>query len=127
MSKYLHYTQINGIANLLDFDSGSDLQNVNNIVLDFSMGGLSLPSPEYYQSPKFADKLSLFENHLEHISGILKDHQLVLRPKFVSEVISFEKKIAYFSMTPEQTREYDQYYTNTTLEKLYQEINELNS
>ena len=127
LSKYLHYTQINGIANILDFDSGSDLQNVNNIVLDFSMGGLSLPSPEYYQSPKFSDKLALFENHLEHLSQILKHHQLTLRPQFVSEVISFEKKIAYFSMTPEQTREYDQYYTNTTLEKLYQDINELNS
>lgn len=127
LAKYLHYTQISGINNLLDFDSGSDLQNVNNIVLDFSMGGLSLPSPEYYQSPKFLDKLSLFEQHLDNISKILQLQNLNLSPNFVSEVVNFEKKIAYFTMTPEQSREYDQYYTNTTLEKLYQDINKLNS
>jgi len=127
LAKYLHYTQVNGIANLLDFDSGSDLQNVNNIVLDFSMGGLSLPSPEYYQSPKFSEKLTLFEQHLNTISTILQSQSLNLSPNFVSEVINFERKIAYFTMTPEQSREYDQYYTNTTLEKLYQDINELNT
>ena len=48
LSKYLHYTQINGISNVIDFDTGSDLKNVNNVVLDFSVGGLSLPSQEYY-------------------------------------------------------------------------------
>ena len=127
LAKYLHYTQMNGISNLLDFDSGSDLQNVNNIVLDFSMGGLSLPSPEYYQSPKFKDKLSLFENHLGRVYRILQQDNVQLSPKFVSEVINFEKKIAYFTMTPEQSREYDQYYTNTTLEKMYQDINMLKS
>ena len=44
LAKYLHYGQINGISNVIDFDSGSDLKNVNNVVLDFSISGLSLPS-----------------------------------------------------------------------------------
>ena len=35
LGKYLHYTQINGMSNVIDFDTGSDLKNVNNIVLDF--------------------------------------------------------------------------------------------
>ena len=42
--RYLHYTQVNGFGNILDFDKGSDLKNVNNIVLDLSTTGLSLPS-----------------------------------------------------------------------------------
>jgi len=43
LAKYLHYGQITGISNVLDFDSGSDLKNVNNVVLDFSISGLSFP------------------------------------------------------------------------------------
>ena len=126
LSKYLYYTQINGISNVIDFDSGSDLKNVNNVVLDFSVGGLSLPSQEYYKSSDFSDKLSLFEKHLENVKILLEDN-IKLDKNFVKNVLEFENSIADFTMKPDQSREYDQYYTNTTLDNIYKEMNELNS
>lgn len=126
LAKYLYYTQINGISNVIDFDSGSDLKNVNNVVLDFSTTGLSLPSREYYKSSNFSDKLQLYEKHLENVKEILKNY-IKLGPNFVKNILDFEQSIAEFSMKPEQSREYDKYYTNSNLEDLYKNINELNS
>ena len=128
LGRYLHYTQINGISNVIDFDTGSDLKNVNNIVLDFSVGGLSLPSREYYKSDKFKDKFNLFKGHLTNIKTILEHNSVInLDAEFVDNVISFEEQIADFTMKPDQSREYDKYYTNTTLTELYENINNLNS
>jgi len=127
LSKYLHYTQINGISNVIDFDTGSDLKNVNNVVLDFSVGGLSLPSPEYYKSDKFEDKRQLFKDHLTKIKNILEDSYVSLNSGFVDNVLEFEHMIADFTMTPDQSREYGKYYTNTTLDEIYKNMNDLNS
>ena len=127
LSKYLHYTQINGISNVIDFDTGSDLKNVNNVVLDFSICGLSLPSQEYYKSTNFSEKLALFEKHLENVKLLLETNNIKLESNFVKNVLEFETKIANFTMTPDQSREYDKYYTNTNLEDFYKNINQLNS
>lgn len=127
LSKYLHYTQINGISNVIDFDTGSDLKNVNNVVLDFSVGGLSLPSQEYYKSEDFKEKLLLFKNHLENVKNILNNVSIQLDSNFVDNVIQFEDYIANYTMKPDQSREYDKYYTNTNLVDLYKNINNLNS
>ena len=127
LANYLHYTQINGIKNVLDFDTGSDLQNVNNVVLDFSIGGLSLPSSEYYYKPEFADKLVLYREHLKNIEQLVNSQGLTVSKEFVNDIIDFETAVAKFSMTPAQSRNYDQYYTTTTLENLYLQINTLRS
>lgn len=129
LAKYLHYTQVNGITNVMDFDSGSDLKNVNNVVLDLSVSGLSLPSSEYYKSEKFRDKLDLFREHLKNVKSLLDGYNLEydLGDSFEDNVIEFEKQIAYYTMTPDQSREYDTYYTNTNLDLIYQEANSLRS
>lgn len=126
MAKYLHYSHINGIPNVLDFDCGSNLKNVNNVVLELSTSGLSLPSKEYYESDNFSEKLKLFENHINNVRDILKN-ELNLGDNFSKNVILFESNIAKYFMTPDQSREYDKYYTNTTLENLYKNINDLKS
>ena len=46
---------------------------------------------------------------------------------FVNNIIFYETEISKYTMTPEQSREYDKYYTNTTLDELYLNINELKS
>ena len=127
LAKYLHYGQINGISNVLDFDSGSDLKNVNNVVLDFSISGLSLPSQEYYKSSDFSDKLVMYKNHLTNIKNLLEPFSIKLDEHFEDHVLDFETKIADFTMKPDQGREYDQYYTNTTLDDVYKNVNELHS
>ena len=122
--RYVHYTQVHGIANVLDFDKCSDLTNVNNVVLDFSVGGMSLPSREYYESDKFAEKLFLFKQHLHNVHILFQKE--LNDDDFVENVLAFEQLIANISMHPDQAREYDAYFTNDTLE-FYNNINDLTS
>ena len=126
-ANYLHYSSINGVSNVIEFDKGGDLKNANNIVLDLSTSGLSLPSCEYYRSKDFEEKLQMFRKHLENIKNILKNHNVVLDENFVDNVVNFETMVADYTMKPSQRREYNKYYTNSTLENVYKEINSLNS
>ena len=126
LAKYFFHCQNIGIGNVLSFDKGSDLQNSNNVVLDLSTGGLSLPSREYYIQEKYEDKLKLFEKHLEKTKTLLIEGNISrLDDNFVENVMNFEKKIAAYSMKPDQSREYDSYYTNTNLDDTYKNINDL--
>ena len=61
LSSYFHYSQLNGISNVMDFDTGSNLENVNEVLLDYSTGGLSLPSREYYKSEELSEKFDMFK------------------------------------------------------------------
>jgi putative endopeptidase len=128
LSNYFHYTQINSIQNVLDFDTGSDLTQTNNVVLDLSSCGLSLPSRVYYFKDEFKGKMIKFKTHLESINNIINNNtNITLTTNFVEDVIDFETKIANYTMTPDQSRNYDKYYTNTNLNELYSNINQLNS
>ena len=46
---------------------------------------------------------------------------------FGGRTLKTEKKIAKYTMKPEQSRRYDEYYTNTTLSNLYKDINSIKS
>jgi len=128
VANYLHYTQLNAITNVFDFDKGNDLTNTNNIVLDLSTCGFSLPSRVYYFKDEFKGKITKFKEHLEAVYNIINRNTTInLSSHFVEDVMEFEKNIAYYTMTPDQARNYDQYYTNTTLTDLYKNINTLNS
>ena len=48
-------------------NKGSDLKNANNVVLDFSTTGLSLPSREYYTEDNFEEKRRLWVEHLQNV------------------------------------------------------------
>ena len=127
----MHYTQISGIRNVIDFDKGSDLKNVNNVVLDFSVTGLSLPSREYYFDDNFSKKRDLFKVHLENVAKLIEkndaDKSVQLSDTFVQDVLDFENELASYLMKRAQSREYDRYYTNSTLTDMYEKINDLNS
>ena len=135
----LHHTKMRGIRNVFDFDKGSDLKNVNNVVLDFSTTGLSLPSREYYTEDNFAPKREAWEAHLGKVVALLEGVDgggdggaaaraaAALGPDFVANVVSFEHELAATMMKRAQSREYDKYYTNTTLAGLYEQANELRS
>lgn len=122
LAKYFHYTQVNGIGNVFDFDRGSDLTNSNNVVLDFSASGLSLPSREYYTEDNFKEKRELYKQHLQNVAKLIN---MDLGPNFVQNVIDFENELAKYIMKREQSRNYSDYYTNTTLTNLYKNINGL--
>jgi predicted metalloendopeptidase len=128
VATYLHYTHMNAIDNVLEFDKGTDLTQTTNVVLDLSTGGLSLPSRAYYFKQEFAGKREKFKAHLEAVYHLISQHtSITLSPTFAQDVLDFEERIAHYTMTPEQARNYDQYYTNTTLADLPGRINQLNS
>jgi predicted metalloendopeptidase len=125
LAEYVHYSDVNGIENVMDFDKGSNLDNVNEVLLDFSVGGLSLPSREYYKTSELKEKYELFSKHLENVKRILNSEEL--SDTFVEDVLKFENLLADYSMMQSQSREYDSYYTLTDLTGLYTDLNELKS
>lgn len=127
IARYLHYTQTNGIQNVFDFDKGQNLKASDQVVLDISTTGLSLPSREYYTDDNFKEKRELFENHLSLVQNLISPYTNCLNQSFVHDIIEFESLIAKNKMKKEQTRKYDEYYTNTTLTNLHKDINTLNS
>ena len=128
IAKTMHHTKMRGIRNVFDFDKGSDLTNSNNVVLDFSTSGLSLPSREYYFGENFAPKRDAWRVHIGKVKDLIEGSgKIVLGDDFVDNVISFENDLAKTMMKRSQAREYDKYFTNTTLEGLYAEANTLKS
>ena len=95
------------------------------------MCGLSLPSREYYFDDNFSKKRELFKTHLENVVKLVekndKENCIKMSNTFVQDVIDFEKELASYMMKRAQSREYDRYYTNSTLSGLYEDINNLNS
>lgn len=135
VAKYLHYTQINGIQNVFDFDKGQNLKQSDQVVLDISTCGLSLPSREYYTDDNFREKRELFTKHLVAVKHLVdtciqnnpETKTKYLNETFVQDVIEFESMVANYKMKKEQSRRYNEYYTNTTLSDLHKNINTLNS
>jgi len=126
IADYLHYSQETGIRNVLDFDKGSDLLVTNNVVLDVSTCGLSLPTRDYYLEDSYSEKFNMFKTHLGNVKALIeKNTDTKLDINFVDNVINFETKIAEYTMKPEQSRRYDEYYTNTNLVELYKNINNI--
>jgi putative endopeptidase len=127
IAEYFYYTQMNGITNIFDFDKGSDLTNSNNIVLDLTTNGLSLPTREYYLESNLSNKLAMFRKHLDNVSKLINDSNCTthLDENFVNNIMNFETEMASYKMKKEQTRQYSDYYTNTTLSELHTKVNDL--
>eukprot|EP01064_Diplonema_japonicum_P011903 TRINITY_DN1936_c0_g1_i1.p1 TRINITY_DN1936_c0_g1~~TRINITY_DN1936_c0_g1_i1.p1 ORF type:complete len:760 (+),score=230.56 TRINITY_DN1936_c0_g1_i1:104-2281(+) len=126
IATYIHYCEINGITNVFDFDQSHDLENSNNVVLCLGTKGLSLPGREYYFDDSFAEKREQWKQHLKNVEGLLAP-SVTLPKDFVTNIVEFEMELAKYKMKNEQQRSYDEYYTNTTMTKLYTEINSLRS
>lgn len=126
LAEYFHYSLINSITNVFDFDKGSDLKNSNNVVLNISTSGLSLPGREYYTDSNFTDKRETFKQHLTNVFNIVNTNSTIqLDENFVNNILEFENQLARYTMKRDQSRKYNEYYTNTTLTDLYQKIDDL--
>lgn len=125
MADYLYYCQMNGISNVFDFDKESDYNNTENVILDLTACGMSLPSRDYYIDDKFADKREQYVAHLTNVRDLVTKAGGKLSNTFVQDVMKYESDIAVISMSPDQRRKYTEYYNNTTLTNLYEKINDL--
>lgn len=122
LSDYGSYCVKNGIKFVLEIDKGSDMKNVEDVILDIAPCRLSLPTREYYFEENFQKQRDFYLTHLNNIYNILQKNNIELSENFANDVFEFEKYIAYIKMTNSQSRLYDEYFTKTNLVDVYEKI-----
>jgi len=126
LAKFMAWCERTGVKSLLGLGTLPNLESSEDIVLELGPGnGLSMPSRDYYLKAEFEKQREMFKRHLESICIMIgADH---LQDNFVERVIRFETKLAQITMKDEQSRNYDKYFTATTLSSFVAEINLLKS
>jgi len=121
LAKYMSRCQTIDVECPFTFGKEANLKDTENIVLDLSPSGTSLPGRDYYMDSKFEEQRGFFKAHLENVAGLIgADH---LTGDFVARVTRFEKKLAQISMKDDQQRLYDQYFNVTTLDEMMKDPN----
>jgi len=128
-------TYVEGLAKIFsefheqDIDSpfnltpGASFEDSESMLLHFEANGLSLPTRDHYLSDSFKQQRGFFEVHLANVVGIVGEDNLV--DNFAERVLRFETKLAMISMAPPQRRQYDKYFTITTLDDFVSKVNDL--
>jgi len=122
LATYFVKCALSGVSIPINFDKGANLSDSENIVLDLGGGSGSLPSRDYYTEELFAEQRGQFLAHL----GRIKD-MFSLEEDFPERVMRFETKLAQISMKSDQSRQYDQYFTVTTMEGFLAGVNDMKS
>lgn len=122
LGRYFVKCMKSGINLPLSFDKGPNLSDSENVVLDLSPSSGSLPSRDYYTEESFAEQRAQFREHLTKVAALVG-----LEADFAERVMRFETKLAQISMKPDQSRQYDQYFTVTTLDGFVSGVNEMKS
>jgi len=120
LGRYFVKCMRSGIKTPLSFDKGPNLSDSENVVLDLSPASGSLPSRDYYTEANFAEQRAQFKEHLTKVAALLG-----LEEDFAERVMRFETKLAQISMKTDQSRQFDQYFTVTTLEGFLSGVNEM--
>jgi len=123
LATYISRCQEVGIGAPMAFGKEANLEDTENILLDLSPGGTSLPSRDYYLDDKFAEQRGWFKEHLGKVVELVGASNLT--DDFVNRVARFETKLAQISMKPDQSRQFDQYFNVTTLDALISDVNTL--
>jgi len=121
LATYFARCQKVGISYPLRFDKESNLEDSENVVLDLSPGGISLPSRDYYLDDKFEEQRAKYMKHLNQVAALVLDGQ----KDFAERVMRFETKLARISMKTDQSRQFDQYFTITNLDDCISKANDL--
>merc|ERR1712166_874237 len=103
-----------------DFDKMASLKDSENVVLELGPAGTSLPSRDHYFEDNFEKQRGWFREHLTRIGTMFE-----FDADFAERVIRFETKLATINMKQSQSRQYDQYFTITTLEGFISDINSM--
>ncbi|GBG34068.1 Endothelin-converting enzyme 1 [Hondaea fermentalgiana] len=122
-AKYIARCQELGIGGPIDFDKGANMEASDHEILDLGPSGLSLPSRAYYLDDNFSEQRAWYRAHLEKVRDMVGASHL--EEDFVERVVRFETKLAQITMKRDQSRNYDQYYTITTLDDLPGQLNTL--
>mmetsp|Transcript_56687 Transcript_56687/g.165877 ORF Transcript_56687/g.165877 Transcript_56687/m.165877 type:complete len:764 (+) Transcript_56687:57-2348(+) len=123
LARYLSRCNELRIACPVAFGKEANLKDTESIVLDLSPSGTSLPSRDYYLDSKFEEHRGGFKEHLGKVRDLIGAERL--EEDFVDRVVRLETKIAMIQMKNDQSRQFDQYFTVTTLDGLTSKPNEL--
>eukprot|EP00929_Paragymnodinium_shiwhaense_P036447 TRINITY_DN19531_c0_g1_i1.p1 TRINITY_DN19531_c0_g1~~TRINITY_DN19531_c0_g1_i1.p1 ORF type:complete len:732 (-),score=207.50 TRINITY_DN19531_c0_g1_i1:158-2353(-) len=124
LAKYLSRCNELDIGCPLVFDKEANLQDSENVVLDLGGSGLSLPSRDYYLDSKFEEQRGWFRAHLAKVIELVGSDNV--EADFVDRVMRIETKLAQITMKSDQKRQYDQYFTVSSLDGLLTDVNSLN-
>ncbi len=97
----IHHKQ--GINSLFSFGVDQDLKNVDQHIVYFSQGGISLPNKEYYSAPEKEDILAEYKNHILKIMR-LTGFSTQESERISANAIQFETDLAEFMMAPAELR-----------------------
>jgi len=120
LGKYFVKCMTSGIRVPLDFDKGPNMSDSEHVVLDLGPASGSLPSRDYYTEDNFAEQRTQFKEHLTKVAALVG-----LEDDFAERVMRFETKLAQIRMKPDQSRQFDQYFTVTTLDGFVSGVNEM--
>lgn len=125
LAKYIARCQKVGIDVPFKLDKEGNLTDAENVILDIGPSGLSLPSRDYYLAEKFLERRTLFGKHLENIFALLTEAGAKLDTAFAERVLRFETKLARITMKMDQSRNFDKYFTISSLEGFYENLDTL--
>lgn len=123
LTKYMARCAEIGISTPLVFGKEANLDDSENVVMDLSPSGTSLPSRDYYLDATFEQQRGQWKEHLTKLQAMVGADKL--EEGFVERVIRMETKLSQISMKRDQSRQFDQYYTVTTLDDLIKTPNDL--
>ncbi|KAI0025704.1 endothelin-converting enzyme 1 [Xylariomycetidae sp. FL0641] len=88
---------------------GADDKNPDVVIVQAFPGGLSLPSPEYYDD---SDTIKQYESMLGEVFGALlpRNSSRLSASHLAKSVVEFEKKIAKITPPPEDQQDVTKYY-----------------
>mmetsp|Transcript_15197 Transcript_15197/g.27068 ORF Transcript_15197/g.27068 Transcript_15197/m.27068 type:complete len:732 (+) Transcript_15197:123-2318(+) len=121
VAEYFARAQEIGVEYPFTFDKECNLESSDDVVLDLGSSGLSLPSRDHYLDDKFSEQREWFLAHLGNIEKLVGN----LTDDFAAKVVRFETKLAMISMKKDQSRQYDQYFSISSLDKLASEMDKL--
>ena len=125
LARYASHALISGIRFPFAFSSMQDLEDSQNEKLSFFGGGHILPERNYYFDKKYASQRKTLLEHLDKTYKLISREGFSLEQDFAKKVFEFDALIAKYSMTGAQKRLYDQYYSKTNLNGVYEKIDDL--
>ena len=127
LAKNSAYCEKNSFRYFMDFDKGSDLVDSDNVKLDLGPGSGSLPERSYYFDESHEKVRQNFLAHLNNVRTIVSQNtpdNILISEDFADNVMAFETKLAYISMTSSQSRLYDEYYSKSHLQNMWSDLND---
>lgn len=92
-----------GIGSAFSFGVTQDMKSVENHLIYFGQGGLTLPNRNYYTEDEYEDIRLAYKAHIAQIGSLAKMDQDA-SSKMVEDVIKFETEMAESMLRPEEMR-----------------------